>query len=170
MKINSNAIRAKFGDDYRADEYTFIMGIDRRFTEHFAERFNGLRVLEACTGGGFTTISLDRAARHVVTVEVDKARQGKAIENIEKAGLSSNVSFISGSILDADLLSDRPPVDAVFIDPDWASTGPDHIYRFIQSNTKPPADIVLKRMLAITEDVAIVLPPLINSQEFVNLP
>lgn len=168
--MNLLAIREKFGDDYWADEYTFIMGIDHRFTEHFAERFKGLKVLETCTGGGFSTISLARSAKHVFTVEIDQSRQEKAIKNVEKAGLSSNVSFMYGSILDSDLLNKLPPVNAAFIDPDWAVTGPDHVYRFIQSNTQPPADIVLKNMLDITENVAIVLPPLINIQEFDNLP
>ena len=142
--MNPSAIREKFGDDYLADEYTFIMGIDQRFTEHFAERFNGLNVLETCTGAGFTTIPLARTAKHVFTVEVDQSRQGKAIRNIQKAGLSSNVSFICGSILESELLNGLPSFDAAFIDPDWAVTGPDHVYRFIQSNTQPPADIVLR--------------------------
>jgi RNA cap guanine-N2 methyltransferase len=168
--MNPSEIRKKFGDDYLVDEYTFIMGIDQRFTEHFAERFNGLKVLETCTGAGFTTISLARAAKHVFTVEVDQSRQEKAIRNIQKAGLSSKVSFIYGSILDPDLLNGLSSVDAVFIDPDWAVTGPDHIYRFLQSNTQPPADTVLRDMLEITENVAIVLPPLIDIQEFDNLP
>ncbi len=168
--MNPSEIREKFGDDYLADEYTFIMGIDQRFTKHFAERFNGLNVLETCTGAGFTTISLARTAKHVFTVEVDQSRQGKAIKNIQKAGLASNVSFISGSILESKLLNGLPSVDAAFIDPDWAVTGPDHVYRLIQSNTQPPADIVLRNMLEMTENVAIVLPPLIAVREFDNLP
>ncbi len=170
QKMNPSEIREKFGADYLADEYTFIMGIDQRFTKHFAERFNGLNVLETCTGAGFTTISLARTAKHVFTVEVDQSRQGKAIKNIQKAGLASNVSFISGSILESELLNGLPSVDAVFIDPDWAVTGPDHVYRLIQSNTQPPADIVLRNMLEMTENVAIVLPPFIAVREFDNLP
>ena len=167
--MNFTAIREKFGDDYWADDYTFIMGIDQRFTDHFAESFNGLNVLESCTGGGFTNISLARKAKHVFTVEVDKFRQGKAIENIQKAGLSSNVSFIYGSILDPEILTKIPKIEAAFIDPDWAVSGPDHVYRFIQSNTKPPADIVLRIMLELTENVAIVLPPFIDIKEFDDL-
>ena len=168
--MNITAIREKFGDDYWADEYTFIMGIDQRFTDHFAERFIGLKVLETCTGGGFTTISLARTAKHVFTVEVDQFRQGKAIENIQKAGISSSVSFICGSILDPEILRKIPKIEAAFIDPDWAVTGPDHVYRFIQSNTRPPADIALKSMLKLTENVAIVLPPFVDIKEFNDLP
>ena len=56
--MNKNPIRDKFGDDYFTNERTFIMGIDRRFTAHFAERFRNLRVLETCTGAGFSSISL----------------------------------------------------------------------------------------------------------------
>lgn len=170
MKINPISIQEKFGDNYVADERTFIMGIDQRFTKHFAERFIGLKVLETCTGAGFTTISLARTAKHVFTVEIDESYQKKAITNIEKAGLSSNVSFIFGSILDPNIFKGLPSIDAAIIDPDWAVIGPNHKYRFQQSNTQPPADIVLKNMLEITDNVAIILPPLIKVEEFEGLP
>jgi len=170
MNLNPISIREKFGDDYVADERTYIMGIDQRFTKHFAERFIGLKVLETCTGAGFTTISIARMARHVFTVEIDESNQNKAIKNIEKAGLSSNVSFIFGSILDPKIIKGLPAIDAAFIDPDWAVTGPDHEFRFQQSNTQPPADVVLKNMLEITDNVAIILPPFIMVEEFEGLP
>lgn len=160
----------KFGDDYIADEGTFIMGIDRRFTIHFAERFVGLNVLETCTGAGFTTLSIAKTAKHVFTVEIDEMIQKKAISNIKKAGLSSNVTFIIGSILRPEILNGFPNIHAVFIDPDWAVTGPDHEYRFQRSNTRPPADVVLRNMLKITDNVAIVLPPFIKTEEFKGLP
>jgi hypothetical protein len=57
------AIRDKFGDNYIADAHTFKMGIDRRFTEHFATRFKNMTVLETCTGAGFSTISLAKYAK-----------------------------------------------------------------------------------------------------------
>jgi hypothetical protein len=80
------------------------------------------------------------------------------------------VSFISGSILDQTLLHNLPLVDAAFIDPDWAVTDPDHEYRFVNSNTQPPADTLLNRIFEITENIAIVLPPFIEVQEFEYLP
>ena len=168
--MDPNAIREKFGGDFTADERTFIMGIDRRFTAHFAERFIGLKVLETCTGAGFTTMSLAETAAHVVTIEIDRSNQEKAIRNIETAGCASTVSFVHGSILDPDILKGLPPVDAAFIDPDWAVTGPDHVYRFTGSNTRPPADLVLKHILRITEHIAIVLPPFIDVRELDHLP
>ncbi|NLD81760.1 MAG: hypothetical protein GX642_11415 [Smithella sp.] len=170
MNLNPNAIREKFGDYYIADERTFIMGIDQRLTKHFAERFTGLNTLETCTGAGFTTISLARTAKHVITVEIDESIQKKAIGNIKKAGLSSKVSFLLGNILETETIKKIPKVDAIFIDPDWAVTRPDHIYRFQQSNTQPPADLVLRNMLKITDNVAIVLPPFISVEEFKGLP
>lgn len=121
-------------------------------------------------GGGFTTISLARTANHVITVEVDKSIQKKAMSNIKKAGLSAKVSFLLGSILEMETIKKIPQVDAVFIDPDWAVTGPDHLYRFQQSNTQPPADLVLRNMLNMTDNVAIVLPPFISVEEFEGLP
>ncbi len=167
--MNPNKVREKFGGDYIADDRTFIMGIDQRFTSHFAERFKGFSVLETCTGAGFSTISLARTANHVITVEIDKSHQAQAISNVKKAGLVNQVSFIHGSILDQDVFCSLPPVDAAFIDPDWAATGPDHVYRFIDSNTQPPADAVLEKIFQITESVAIVLPPFINVRELNSL-
>jgi len=168
--MNPNAIREKFGGDYIADERTFKMGIDQRFTAHFAERFRDHNVLETCTGAGFTTISLAKTAKHVYTVEINKSHQEQAIRNVEKAGLLSHVSFIHGNILDQVLLDNLPTVDSAFIDPDWAETGPDHVYRFIHSNTQPPADTLLNKIFEITENVAIVLPPYLNVKEFSSLP
>lgn len=170
MILHPNAIREKFGDDYLADERTFIMGINQRITRHFAQRFAGLNVLETCTGAGFSTIALARTARHVITVEIDESIRKKAISNVKKAGLSAKVTFLLGSILEAKTLKKIPKVDAAFIDPDWAVTGPDHIYRFQQSNTQPPADLVLRNMLNMTDNVAIVLPPFIPKEEFEGLP
>jgi SAM-dependent methyltransferase len=168
--MNVDAIRDKFGDDYIADEHTFIMGIDKRFSTHFAERFQGFIVLETCSGAGFSTISLAKTAKQVFTVEIEQSHQEQAINNVQRAGLLSKVFFIHGNILDQDLLDNLPPVDAVFIDPDWAVSGPDHIYRFIHSSTQPPADILLEKMFERTGNVAIVLPPFIKVQEFENLP
>ena len=91
--MNPNVIRENFGDANMADERAFVMGIDQRFTRRFAERFIGLNVLETCTGAGFTTLALARTAKHVFTVEIDEAIRKKAIINIEKAGLSSKVTF-----------------------------------------------------------------------------
>ncbi|MHC4286121.1 MAG: methyltransferase domain-containing protein, partial [Planctomycetota bacterium] len=136
--MNSRAIREKFGDEYIANERTFIMGIDHRFTAHIAERFRDLKVLETCTGAGFTTISLARMAAHLITVEINSAYQSQARKNVEKAGLINRVTFLTGDILDEGLLDELPLVDEAFLDPDWAVTGPDHVYRFIRSNTRPP--------------------------------
>ena len=71
--MESAAIQEKFGEKYVADERTFTMGIDQRFTVHMAERFQDLKLLETCTGGGFTAIALARVTKRVVTVEIDPA-------------------------------------------------------------------------------------------------
>ena len=57
MKLEK--IYIKFGDNYLADENTFMMGIDFRITSKIAERFKNRTVLETCTGAGFTTISVN---------------------------------------------------------------------------------------------------------------
>ncbi|MCG8552306.1 MAG: hypothetical protein MI799_18035, partial [Desulfobacterales bacterium] len=46
----------------------------------------------------------------------------------------------------------------------------DHEYRFLKSNTQPPADLVLENMLKRTDNVAIVLPPFIKVEEFEGIP
>jgi len=168
--MNPDAIREKFGNDYIADERTFMMGIDQRFATHMAERFRGRRVLETCTGAGFTTIALARAASQVITVEIEPYHQTQAEKNLQKAGLLDSVTFVSGNILDRSLLAGLPPFDAAFLDPDWAITGPAHTYRFLHSNTQPPADILLKTIFELTENVAIVLPPFLDTRELAGLP
>ena len=167
--VNSRNIRDKFGDDYTATDHTFKLGIGYRFAAHLAERFQGREVLETCTGAGFSTISLARVASHVTTVEIDSLHQEQAIRNVEKAGLSDNVTFISGDILDENLLKSLPRLDAAFLDPDWADAEPDHQYRFVNSNTLPPADALLDRIFHVTRNVALVLPPRVAVHEFSQL-
>lgn len=170
MKIDIKAIREKYGDDYSVDDRGFYMGIDQLFTSHFSERFAGLTVLETCTGAGFTTISLAKMAKHVYSIEIDQVIQKYAISNVEKAGQLNQVTFIKGNILDRRIFGNIPFVDAALIDPDWAVTGPNHVYRFKHSNTQPPSDTVLFDILKLTQNVAIVLPPYIDVKELRGLP
>jgi hypothetical protein len=168
--MDKQAIREKFGGDYLADEHTFVLGSDHRFGIHFAERYYGRTILETCTGAGFITIQLAKTAKHVYTVEINPAHQKQAIANLEIAGLSDRVTFIEGSILDQTILNCLPEINGAFIDPDWAVNGPDHDYCFINSNTQPAADALLERILTITPNVAMVLPPATPTEEFGGLP
>lgn len=168
--MDSIAIRAKFGQDYVANERTFGMGIDQRFTAEIAGRFRNRRVLETCTGGGFTTIALARVAAHVITVEIDSTHQAQARQNLATAGLLDRVTFVLADIMDAQTWDRLPGVDAAFLDPDWAVTGPDHIHRFVRSSTRPPADALLERTFGSTRNVALVLPPKLNIHELDTLP
>jgi len=170
MKTDPEAIRKKFGDNYIADDRTFKMGIDLRFAAHIADRFQGRNVLETCTGGGFTIIALARVAARVITVEINPAAQAQARKNERTAGISDVVTFISGDIMDKDVLKLISKVNAAFLDPDWADADPGHIYRFIQSNTRPPADKLLDMILKLSENVALVLPPFLDAIEFIGLP
>jgi SAM-dependent methyltransferase len=163
--VDRVAIRSKFGDDYIATEVTFRLGIDIRLARAMAERFAGRRVLETCTGAGFTTIALAETAAHVVTIEVNPVHQAQARANVQRAQLLHKVTFILG-----DAMSDQVPhlsasVDSAFLDPDWAVTGPDHVYRFRHSNMRPPVDALLEKVFRRTSDVALVLPPDIDVQE-----
>lgn len=168
--MNPDEIRAKFGMDYVASERTFVMGIDRRFAAKIAERFRNRCVLETCTGGGFTTIELARAAAHVFTVEIDPAHQAQAKQNLSIAGLLDRVTFVLGDILLDGTWQMLPDIDAAFLDPDWAVTGPDHVHRFRRSSTRPPADVLLDRVFHVTRNVALVLPPSLDIHELQGLP
>lgn len=168
--MDKHAVRTKFGDDYIADEHTYILGSDHRFGAHFAERFQNRKVLETCTGAGFITIQLAKTAIHVYTVEVNPVHRWQAIANLKIAKLSKQVSFIQGNILNQTLLDGLPDIDGAFIDPDWAVSGPDHIYRFQNSNTQPPADTLLEIISKLTPNIALVLPPDIDEVEFEDLP
>ena len=170
MVLHPRDIRAKFGADYVATERTFRLGIDTRLTTHFAGRFIGRKVLETCTGGGFTTIALARVAAYVVTVEIEPAHQAQARRNVETAGVLERVTFVAGDVLGESVLDGCPPFDAGFLDPDWAVSGPEHIFRFRNSNMRPPADVLLRRVLSRIHDVALILPPLVDASEFEGLP
>jgi tRNA1(Val) A37 N6-methylase TrmN6 len=168
--MDRSAIRAKFGDDYIATERTFMLGIDIRFASRIAERFRDRTVLETCTGGGFTTIALAQVAAHVVTIEIEPDHQLQARANLAKAGLEKKVTFLDGDALDAGLLGKAAGIDSAFLDPDWARSGPNHVYKFRPSNTRPPADALLETMLAKTPDVALILPPQVDLRELEGLP
>lgn len=163
-------ISEKFGNAYIADEMTYVMGIDVRLTHHVSSRFKGRAVLETCTGGGFTAIPLASNARHVFTVEIDGQRMAVARENAEIAGVSEKITFINNDIfcVQTDLL--RLRIDAAFLDPDWAVTGPHHVYRFHESTTRPPSDILLRHILAITPNVTLIQPPYVDPSEYRDLP
>jgi hypothetical protein len=164
------AVREKFGDEYLANERTFVMGIDQRLTRTIAERFRKRTVLETCTGAGFTTMALARVAEHVITVEVERSYQDQARANIARAGLVHRVTFVTGDVLSAGVIGELSQYDSAFLDPDWAVTGPEHVYTFRHSNTRPPADTLLGALLNKTPDVALVLSTQVDPREFEGLP
>ncbi len=163
-------ILEKFGDNFIADECSFIMGIDVRFTDHLAKRFKDLIVLETCTGAGFTTISLAKYAKHVYSIEIDSSRLETAKKNSQIAGFEKKITFINGDVTSKKILDLIPKIDAAFIDPDWAVTGDNHVYKFLKSNTKPPSDKLLKLINKRTSNITLVQPPYIDKEEFKKLP
>jgi len=168
--INKNSVFLKFGDYYTVNSNTFKMGIDRRITKKIAERFKGKKVLETCTGGGFTTISLAETAEKVITIEITKKNRDQAMQNVEKAGFIEKVEFILDDCRNDKLLNEVANVDAAFLDPDWDDKGGNHIYKFIGSNTRPPSDELLNKIMKLTPNIALILPPFIPEDEFTFLP
>ena len=167
--MEREAIRAKFGADYYANDLTYRMGLDVRFATHIADRFKGKVVLETCTGGGFTTIALARKAAHVFSVEIDKERHREAKRNAAIAEVGDNITFIRSDIFDLKIDSLAKRIDAALIDPDWADTGSDHAYTFIDSTTRPPSDWILEYLGDYTENITLVQPPFVDEHEFKHL-
>ena len=163
-------IRSKFGEGLVADAHTFVMGIDRRFTTVIAQRFRDRRVLETCTGAGFSTIELARVAAHVTTAEINPAHQAQARHNVKTAGLLHRVTFVLADIMDETTWEGLPAIEAAFLDPDWAITGPQHVHHFRNSTTRPPADALLDRVFRATRNIALILPPSVAIDEFAGLP
>ncbi|MFX4263644.1 hypothetical protein ACOBQJ_15770 [Pelotomaculum propionicicum] len=168
--MDTEKIYSKFGAYYIADEITFLMGIDIRFTDHLARRMINRVVLETCTGGGFSTISLAKYAKHVYTVDIDGLRLNDAKKNAQIAGIDNKITFINNDVLSKEVIKLLPEIDAAFLDPDWAVTGIDHEYRFVNSNTRPPSDKLLNFILLRTPNVTLIQPPFINPEEFRQLP
>jgi len=168
--MDKEGIKEKFGQFYYADDYSYVMGIDVRFADHLAKRFFNRTVLETCTGAGFTTISLAKYAKHVYSIEIDSNRLEMAKKNSQIAGFEKNISFINGDITDVELLDSIQDIDSAFIDPDWAVTGASHIYKFHESNTKPPSDKLLDLIKKKTPNITLIQAPYIDKEEFKNLP
>ncbi len=168
--MDREKIRQKFGRYYLADRYTYIMGSDKRFTMHLARRFDGYRVLETCTGGGFSTISLARYAAKVCCVEIDPDRMATAKTNMEIAEVSDNIDFFHRDIMDPDIWESLPEFNAAFLDPDWAVSGDSHEFKFIDSNTEPPSDHLFDLIFSKTFNLTLVQPPFINISEYRKLP
>lgn len=116
--MNTDKVYSKFGGYYVADEMTFVMGIDIRFTDHLARRMTNRVVLETCTGGGFSTISLAKYAKHVYTVEIDRRRLNDAKKNAQIAGVDKKITFINGDVISKGVSRLLPEIDTAFLDPD----------------------------------------------------
>ncbi len=168
--MDDEIVRLKFGKKYIADDMTFKMGIDIRFTDYLASRFKNMIVLETCAGGGFTTISLAKYAKHVYSFEIDGRRMQDSKKNAEIANIREKVTFINDDILNAKKYDLLKNINSSFIDPDWAITGPDHIYKFINSNTQPPSDLLFSFIYSITKNITLIQPPFIDRSEFSDLP
>jgi SAM-dependent methyltransferase len=141
----------KLNDKYLVNEETLLYGITPRLGSHIAERFKNLTVLETCGGAGFLTIELARIANKVITVDINQEHQTQAKHNIVSAGIGKNVLFITGNILNEDVLMIANDFDAAILDPVWNDR--------IISNMSPPADHLFQLIYKRTKNIALILPP-----------
>jgi 16S rRNA G966 N2-methylase RsmD len=106
----------------------------------------------------------------VTTVEINPNHLNQARRNINRAGVLNKITFIEGDSLSKEVLDRITDVTAAFLDPDWAVSGANHVYKFRQSNTQPPADKLLQKILTRTKNIALILPPYVDTTEFQALP
>jgi len=102
-------------------------------------------------------------------VEIDPGRQLEARRNARIAAVSDKVTFIRSDIFDLDVGSLDNKINAAFVDPDWDDDQRDHVYRFIDSTTRPPSDWILDYLADTTSDITLVQPPFIDEREFGHL-
>ena len=93
----------------------------------------------------------------------------KTKKNAQIAGLANKITFINGDVTETKTLESVPDVDSAFIDPDWAVSGVNHVFRFLNSNTNPPSDKLLELINKKTPNITLVQPPGIDKKEFENL-
>ncbi len=168
--MDTSDIYRKFGQYYIADDKTFLMGIDMRFINHIASRMKNRVVLETCTGGGFSTVSLAKYAKHVFSVEIDGRRVDNAKKNAQIAGLERKITFINNDVFSKEIYKSLPEIDVAFLDPEWVRSEEDNNYHFLNSNNHPPSDILLDFIFKKTPNVTLIQPPHIDTKEFENLP
>jgi 16S rRNA G966 N2-methylase RsmD len=169
MKMDQNLIKQKFGNYYSANEDTYRLGMNIKFTDHLAKRFVGKTVLETCSGGGFTTISLAKYAKHVYSFEIDQNRIEDAKQNCEKAGFTENITFINDDVFSVFKMDIKNDINSAYIDPDWDNFAENYVFRFHDSMTKPKSDFILYEILKITNNITLIQPPYISKNEFDDL-
>jgi len=142
----------------------FKMALEPEFWNHYTERFKGYdTILDACAGAGFLSAALAKKYK-VVAVEIDPVRlsEAKRIAQIRNV----NVTFISGNILDDEILKSISKIDAAFLDPDWKR---DHSVKpaaFNFHKMEPPLLELFTKIQAKTENIALRLPKETNWSEF----
>ncbi len=170
--MDRDSILKKFGQEFVVTDDTYIMGIHRLFGEKLGARFQGLhRVLDACSGAGFTALAIARVVDTVVAVDINPAHIQLARENVCIAGLESKVEFIEGDLTDDTLWDKIGDIDGAQLDPDWAPPGA-HKKMHVSSleEMSPPADVLLRCALSRTENISCRLPKTIELSELDSFP
>lgn len=167
--MDADKIIDKFGSKLIVNDDTFRMGINIKLTDHLAKRFTNKVVLETCTGGGFSTISLAKYSKHVYTFEIDKSRLEDAKENCKRLEIDHKVTFFNTSVFDVFSMDIIREINTAFIDPDWNNLNENYIFRFHKSMTIPPSDEIFNKVMSITKNISLIQPPFIEKKEFESI-
>ena len=115
--------------------------------------------VELCCCVGSTCIQLAKHFDNVIGVDINESRIKMARKNAELYGVSKNVEFIIGDVLDIDLLKSIK-ADVAILDPGWSTRAMDRSSHVSDINLTQPS---LKKMFVlateyITNNVVVRVP------------
>lgn len=102
--------------------------------------------VELCCCVGSSCIQLARRLDHVVGVDINELRIEMARKNAKLYGVSNNIEFITGDVLDINLLKSIK-ADIALLDPGWSTIVMDRSSHISDINLTQPS---LKKMFTLT--------------------
>ena len=134
-------------------------GTPSEIAEYRAQRLAAVHpdtIIDVGAGAGFQTIAFSKVAAKVIAIDIDK-------ERLERGEFPANVTIIAGDALDKSVIEQVKALAtgkiAVFLDPERP---PESAHRSIDE-IKPNIFNFVKEYGAITKDIAIELPPFLES-------
>jgi hypothetical protein len=147
--------------------YEIKMALEDEFCDHYVKRFEGYdTILDACSGFGFLSASLANKYK-VIALEINPIQLDVAKKLAEMRGIK--ITFISGDILDEEVLKSIGKINAAFLDPDLKRGHSVEPSSFNFYKMEPPLVELLTKIQAKTGNIALRLPKETNFSEFDRL-